>query len=347
MSFLQSKDYLNILAVGDPHISGKNPLARKDNVIEVQFDKLEQVVHIANENNAHVFFVGDIFDYPYVGYGIYSRVAEILSHLGNKGYLVYGQHDLFFHNINSKISTATGSLEFSKLIHPISEFNKDHPQFKFDFLNWGEKLIKTDNEFFISHKPIVPKRMVLKYHWLRATQEKDKYLILEDLNKYKLALCGDWHKSYIVENKNTLLINPGTMVRREASEDERTLVPSVILIDLISLKYRKIELEHEKDVFSFSHLILKKKTNEYRSTSKEFIEKLKERKGNFKGSNFLKKLLIFINSKELNKTETKLMEQIIEKSFGKEYKKKIGEIDDTKRTKRSGIIKVKIRRIKK
>lgn len=343
MSFLQSKDNLNILTVGDPHISGKQALARKDDVVTIQFDKLEQVVTIANDTDSHLFFNGDIFDYPYVSYSIYSVVADILSKLKKKAYFVYGQHDLFVHNIYSKISTATGSLEASKLIHPISEFNKDYPNYKFDFLNWNDTLPKiTKSKFLISHIPVVSKLMVLKNPWLYHSQDKNKFLILEDLLKYNLIICGDWHKRYIEQKKGTLLINPGAMVRREASEDERFTFPSVVLINLNSLKYEIIPLKTEEKVFNLSHLLINKRIQNVKSQSKEFINKLKGKKGLFKGSNFIKKVLQFTNSNEISKEQRQLMESIMERSFGSKYKKQYG-VEHEQIKERSRITKIQIR----
>ena len=51
-----------IINVGDLHISGRNPRARKDDLTIVQFKKLEEIVSISNDYDAPIISVGDILD---------------------------------------------------------------------------------------------------------------------------------------------------------------------------------------------------------------------------------------------------------------------------------------------
>lgn len=258
---------MKIINISDVHILGKNPIARKDDLVTVQFQKLKEIIDYSNKIKAPIIINGDLVNYPYLGYNIFSTLYEVLNKAKYGIYLVFGQHDLFYHNLKSLYSTLTGALITTKIINTIEDWNNTYPKYKFDFLNWGEKNInETNGNFFISHAPVIPQKMVP--FWMK--EENTNYLIFENLeNHYNLILCGDWHKQYIYKTKYSLLINPGPVLRKEVNLDYSGTIPSMIEIDLDILEYKIIELKTAypyENVISEDHLL---KMNSNRKTQLE------------------------------------------------------------------------------
>ena len=311
-----------ILYITDTHIYGKNPIGRTDDLTIVQFKKIEEIVEIANEYDCPVIHGGDVFNSPNVGYSIYITLLSILSDLPKGLFLLLGQHDLWWHDINTVNHTASGALINSGYnIHLIGKFNLQYPEFAFDYCHWNDNPTQTSAKFFISHKPIVPKKWVENFHFLKHNINNDKYFLMEDFKQYKLLLCGDWHNQYIYENKNSLLINPGALIRREITNETKDYHPSSVLIDLETLEYELIPLKSAKqkeDVFSEKHLQLVKEYKNIELDVSNFLNTLQIT--STQHSHFLNKLIQIINSDKTGKFDNiyNKMKTILHKLYGTE-----------------------------
>jgi DNA repair exonuclease SbcCD nuclease subunit len=288
---------MKILAVGDFHICGKNPVCRLDNLVEVQFTKLSEIISLANDLNCYIVQMGDLFDSPDVGHGIVSRTASIIKQLNSnlKFFTIWGQHDLLYHNLNTSNSTALGVLLNSEVIHHIKHFKG------FDYVDWGNTFEYNEGEYFLSHKPVVVEEDLP--FWM------NNFFSFNILKKYySIIFCGDWHKRYIHENYRTLLINPGAVTRREANEDSINTFPSVVLVDLETKKYKTIPLISAKpanEVISSEHLKLCKIQKSIKADIEKVIATIITRKDL---KNDFKKLLI--KALKDSKLETNVKEAI-------------------------------------
>lgn len=242
----------------DPHIYGKNPLCRLDDLTEKQFEKLDEIKTVANRYKVPVLCMGDITESPNIGYGTFTSLSYILQEIERNLYFVYGQHDLFWHDIGSSESTATGALEVSlSNVRRIREFRFDHG-IGFDYANWGEEIQKSGYRYLMTHIPVVSRGWVSKFDFLKFNVDEKKYLYVEDLYKdYNLILCGDWHRRYIFNYKNCTVINPGALTRRKADQDAKNTFPSYVLLQFHPLKYEVMPLqcaEPFENVISDDHL---------------------------------------------------------------------------------------------
>jgi len=309
---------MKIIILGDLHFSGTNPKCRLDDLTQTQFLKLDEVVDYANKYRMNIYQTGDVFDSPNIGYSIFTRVHSILRRLKhNSFYFIYGNHDLYFHNPNSKGSTPLYSLQtITKSIENIVESS-----INFDFQNWGEeiKIVNFYSKFLLCHKAIVSSGYYKKEKTIQHWNPTDISCssLDEELKKYKVIFCGHWHKRYIEKTKNQLIINPGSLTRREASQDSLETFPSFIVFDTQTYDYDIVPLKCAKKaevVISEKHLELTKAKRSMTKSIEDFMENLKK-KGTINKRSFLDKLNKFVET-ELNDYETELFQEIIASTVG-------------------------------
>jgi predicted phosphodiesterase len=280
---------MKIINLSDIHISGKNPICRKDDLTELQFVKLREVINLSNDLNAPIICNGDVTNIPNLAYSLYNRLSKELRRLNNDFYFVIGQHDLWWHTLETFGHTALGALYENLLnVKHISEFESF--QYGFAYLDWGELIGNKDECFLVSHRPIITRKNNHRA-WIKANP--DHCLQWEMMKQYQLILCGDWHKPYIhkklddLDQIESLLINPGCLCRRDANEDNEHN-PHVVIIELDTLEYEKYFLKCAKEydeVISESHLELTRTTREIRNSMSNIVDIINKSKvvGNVSG----------------------------------------------------------------
>jgi len=281
---------MKFMFVTDTHISGKNPICRLDNLVEVQFEKLKTLVSIANKLEAPIISAGDTFDGPNISYSTYTKLANVLKKCRYGFYTLYGNHDLQFHTMDSSNSVALGALiESVPKVKHISEFEFDHG-IKIDYEDWSndKNIVDNNGEILVCHRAIVNSKMVSRM-WMK--ENIIDFYMLGEVDKYELILCGHFHKQYEIVNseKNTIL-NPGCFTRRNANNVE-THRPSyyVIELDHSNFKYRLFSLPNSKrteDVISDSHLTYTRMAKNIKGEIAGFFHKFKlsKDKNQFKGT---------------------------------------------------------------
>lgn len=242
------------------HISGVNPIARKDNLVEVQWDKLKQIINISNKYNVPIVTVGDIFDTPIIANSLLQKFGNIISKLNKELYFVFGNHDLIGHSIQAINRTSLGVIESNnpKIKH-IKYFYSNYG-YRFDYSDYLQPIQKTklkQSNILLCHKAVVfPKLIGGKNSWILKDSEFCYNIQTEkELHKYSLILCGHWHKPYIFTYKNTKVINAGSVLRTTINETHQ---PSIYLLNLKTLEHKKIKLNCNADVLSDKHLQIKK-----------------------------------------------------------------------------------------
>ena len=96
--------------VGDIHLTGRNPEARIGNIIDDQFEKIEEIVDIANHYNADIVQLGDIVHTDIIAKSLESEFGRIINQLKNNFYFIWGNHDLLHHSKELKDRTSLGVL---------------------------------------------------------------------------------------------------------------------------------------------------------------------------------------------------------------------------------------------
>lgn len=309
------------LIITDLHVYGKNPLCRLDDLVETQFEKMMEISDVSNELKIPVICAGDITNSPYVSYSITTILSNWFQTFQHGFYYILGQHDIVNHELNSLDGTAMGTLIASlpEYLKHIREFKNDYG-YGFDFASWGQEIQRSKNSFLITHRPVVLKSWVSKFNWLLANQNENKYYLFEDLCKnYKLIITGDWHRRYIIRDKNCLLINAGSLTRREANKDSQETFPSYVLINFKNLEYELVPLKSAKpfdEVISTSHLELGKFQ---KSLGKDLIDYMNSLNLANKDQS---KYFQFLDScmKNLPKESLSILKEIIQETFGDKIK---------------------------
>ena len=290
--------------MGDSHLSGKNPICRKDNLVETQFKKLEEVIYLANKYNSPIINVGDLTDTPDLSYSVFSKTVSILSKCKNPIFNILGNHDLLYHNAKSLNSTALGAMINSlSNMHLIDDFYNIY-NIPIDFCHWNQEINCNNGNIFISHKPILNSQLACLWY-------DEDYFSFEKMSKdYKVAICGHWHIQFFHRYNKSILINPGALTRRKASEENKKLVPCIGLLNLKDYNFKYITLktfEKYEDVINETHLFFKKLKNK---NIKNYLKKLKHSNYNEK-LNIIECLITYINESE-NKEINAILEEILE-----------------------------------
>jgi DNA repair exonuclease SbcCD nuclease subunit len=271
-----------IINLGDLHISGNNPKCRLDNLVEVQFQKLEEVIKFANKYKMDIYQNGDFFDSPNISYAIYTRVHNLLRRLETSFFFVYGNHDYFFDNPKTKTSTPLFSLQStSPNVHHV--YNSD---LYISYQNWKEDIIDMKEEIFISHRAVVSNNYFknMKEKWLVNTDVTCNSLTPE-LEKYRIIFCGHWHKRYIESKRHStlgtqIIINPGALTRREANQDSLDTFPSFVVFDIKTEDIELVPLKCAKkaeEVISEKHLELTRAKRSMTKSIEDFMDNLKKK----------------------------------------------------------------------
>jgi DNA repair exonuclease SbcCD nuclease subunit len=296
---------MEILVVGDSHLTGRNPIARKDDLIEVQFEKWEYIIELANENDVPIVHTGDIFNVAIIANSLLTRLGEILTKLHNPLYFVWGNHDLQYHSSEMWNRTSLGVLwKNNDKVRHISGFLRDY-KINWAWLDWGSDDIQwfgNPPDLLLTHKAIVSgKKLKRGGSWILDDTEFCMNIDTDQqLQKYRLIICGHWHRRYIYKHKGVRVINPGPVTRRTVEEWS---IPSVTLLNLDTLIHKELiisDLDPEQ-VLSRTHI--EQNIETMTDNVLKFVDSLKNKKFRHKKS-FLKTLMHNLDQHELpNKVE--------------------------------------------
>ena len=306
---------MKFVLLSDLHLSWENPLARMDDLVKVQFEKLRFVLDWSRENgDIPILQAGDFFDSPR-GYYILSKLVSVLNsyEVFDKDLIhcVYGQHDTYLYSDTTRNSTNLGVINEVDLVHVLGVWVK-----------WGIGIIgcsygqeidnrdlyyierKYDTKILIIHAPISTAPLFPGHEITHA----DKFL--EKHPEFDLILCGDIHRDFIIERKGRFIVNCGPMLRREATEFNFTHKPHFLVYDTENRTIEKVEIPHElaSKVLSREHIEQKEQTE---TMLEDFIESVKT--GDIESVSFTDKLWAFIKENEIEQEIIDILSKVMEK----------------------------------
>jgi len=240
----ESKKATAILTA-DWHLMETNPVCRKDNLTETQWDKLDFISELQRKHNCPVFHSGDLFDFwkpsPYL-------LAKTIEHLPNRFCTVYGNHDLPQHNIELANKSGIYVLEKAGFLQV------------FQTCHWLETPYKPSWQGKVSE---TVERNVLVWHIMTYQGEipfpgceaPKGAKLLRQYPQFDLILTGDNHKPFVEEYEGRLLVNPGSIFRTTAIQQKHK--PRVYLWYAETNTVTPIYLPIQEDVISREHLEIK------------------------------------------------------------------------------------------
>jgi len=187
----------NAILVADLHLSEETPVSRIDDYHAAQIKKLKFLQELSNQNNnCPVICSGDVFDRWKSSPWLLSMVYKYLP---RPFYAIPGNHDLPLHSMENFDKAALSLLaQVDENIHIILD-----GKMKLD----GRKIL-------ILHQMVWHKR---KPPWSQ-TSVTDTELLEQYDGAYDLILTGDNHISFTANTEKTILVNPGSMMRKNVDQ---------------------------------------------------------------------------------------------------------------------------------
>jgi DNA repair exonuclease SbcCD nuclease subunit len=246
------------IATADWHLREDTPVCRMDDFWSAQWAKVEFIRELQMEHDCPIFHAGDLFHQwkpsPYL-------LSECIQRLPKNFHVVYGNHDLPQHNLDLSKKSGMRTLVEAGTIHLMNE------------CHWGK--IPENGSFFFPGVDLT----VLVWHvftyqgkspWPGCTAMTGDQL-LKKYPGFDIIITGDNHKTFTAEDNGRILINPGSLSRQTADQDDHQ--PVVFLVYPEAPFYEKIRIPVNPGVVSREHL---ERTEERDERIDAFISQLND-----------------------------------------------------------------------
>jgi len=226
------------ILTADLHIRATAPRIRKDDYAETQFNKVSSILAIAEEHDADIIVAGDIFDAPRCPYWLLNKYMNLFGNFRGIIWTIPGQHDLHFHNPDLE-NTPLGALLNAGVVY----LPADRDIFG---VGWKGEMPDTWTKVLVMHTPVTPNKPPFFIEdAISAHEAIDRWG-----DRAELIVTGDYHVPHLTISKNTILCNPGPLMR--ASKDKMEYEPRVYLYDDGGMTAIKIPVS--EDVFDDQEL---------------------------------------------------------------------------------------------
>jgi len=228
---------MKFLFTTDWHLSDKIPTSRTELYLNNQWNKVKEVLSIAESHKVDfILHGGDLFDEYNISFLVISNLVNILKNSKIPFLVIPGNHDLYGNNVNSLNKCAIYIVSLIKVIDLVI---KPIVIDKFKFVPvLPDQIDKIDwiGDIYIVHNLVTPNPLPFKH------------VLCKDLDLFndKLFLCGDFHQPYEYKGKS-LFLNPGCLGRRSISEKNIDL--AVYIINMEPFNYQKVFLKSKVDDF--------------------------------------------------------------------------------------------------
>lgn len=277
---------MKICVIGDLHLRTKRPRCRREeDFAEVGLEKLEQILLIANDHKVDIIVqTGDWFHSANPSNELVIKCLKILQEVIHPPILaIHGQHDLEYHTESAARRSALRVLEAAKAL-TILEADKSYTipseprAFTFWGAPWGQEPIPVQQNgranVLVAHTMVGDKPL-----WLGQDLRSPSGYIKKHPG-FDLYLFGDYHYPfYTIKEKKLLALNPGCVIRQNASERELAHQPAIVIITFSELEEDfyvdtiNLEVSSVEEAFDLS---LKDEPIKPDEKMTEFVRSLKE-----------------------------------------------------------------------
>jgi len=262
---------MKFIILSDLHLTCNTPVARLDNIEETWKRKLKFVFDYAKLNEIGILVGGDFFDRP----RDWKTTTEFLNLMENyQGVMVnsvFGQHDMYLYS-KDRYSTSLGLLIKANVISELNdnkfaEYSEIAGRIHIYGCSWGQEIPEPDGEvnILVIHKNIGAAPLFPGHEYTNADQ------FLRSHPEYQVIVCGDIHRRFVFADKGRVLVNPGPLLRMEATEYNMVYEPKFAILDIETQIVDWIDIPHEpaEKVLSRKNIENKKETE---SMLDEFIK---------------------------------------------------------------------------
>ncbi len=236
---------------------------------EAQEKKIKFINGLQIQYNCPVLVAGDVFNEgrssPYL-------LQQAIKMMPEKTWAIYGQHDLFFHNLKLAYKSNMSVVEAAGKIQVLPFDNT------FEHLIDDVQIVGFHWEMPLSEISPLMSRAIALCHTLaydrkrpfpNAPSEGNALSIMKKLKGYDLIITGDNHIPFTVKKDNQLLVNPGSLMRMSTNQADHK--PRVYLWYAENNTVEAVYLPIKKGVVSREHIDTVKKKDKRMDT---FIKKL-------------------------------------------------------------------------
>lgn len=262
------------ILTADIHLDDNVPVSRTDDFYEVMFNKVQFIEALQEKYDCPVLDAGDLCNKwkPSL-----SLLADAVRHLPLKFYTVPGNHDLPSHNINNLYKSGLGLLDTVGTVNILDanlplKFEHSGVSIHVYGCAYGQEPTRRRLEngnvlnVLVFHTDVYTG----KIPWpgcLFPTAKK----VMKKYGKFDLIVTGHNHKPFVVDHGGTLLVNPGSMMRRNA--DQMSHKPRVYLWFAEDNSVEPVYLPIEKGVVTREHI---ETTGDHNERIDAFVARLKQ-----------------------------------------------------------------------
>ncbi len=246
----------DLILTSDWHLREDTPVCRTDDFWDCQWEKVSFIIALQEQIQRPILHAGDLFHHWKPSPLLLS--ATIFALQGIDFRTIYGQHDLPQHNLKLADKCGIQTLKeagVTKILRGVHYGEEPH-----------ECLHLSGCNILIWHKLIWPKEN--KPSW---SDDPTAWEILEKYPQYDLIVTGDNHQSFVWETDGKLLVNPGSITRQSADQENHK--PCVYLWYANTNTVEPVYLPIEDGVISREH-IERKESRDRRIEA--FVERLNQ-----------------------------------------------------------------------
>jgi DNA repair exonuclease SbcCD nuclease subunit len=240
-----------------------------DNIEETWKWKFEFILKYSVENDFPIIIAGDVFDKPR-DWKTLSEFIKLITQYEPSIMAVFGQHDMYLYSAN-KDYTSLGILIKSELVGELGEVPAGgiDGRVKIYGASWGQEIPKPNGEvnILVIHKNISDAPLFPGHEYTNAE------MFLRSHPEYHVIVCGDIHKRFYaggipkLERNRRIIINPGPLLRMEATEYNMTYEPKFAVLDIDTQSVEWISIPHEP-----SEIVLTRKHIENKRETKNMLD---------------------------------------------------------------------------
>lgn len=235
---------MKLIALSDIHATSRQPIGRSDNYLLTCMTKLDFIYSYASNIRATVIQTGDYVDKTR-DWLMVALLMELLKKYQVKTYVIPGQHDMYYRNIeeNKIRSTTMGILREAGLVTFLHQ--KVTPGVALYGAGW-----KRDIPEKSLYEKEVHYRVLLIHSSIAMNQESHvstigaKKFLKKHKDRFDLIVCGDIHKSFKYSLGESTILNTGPILRKEANEYNLNHKPHFYVIDTRRRTIKKVEIPH-------------------------------------------------------------------------------------------------------
>jgi DNA repair exonuclease SbcCD nuclease subunit len=210
---------MRLIIAADLHLRDDRPRCRLDDDWEfTQTAALRQIVQYANEYDAYLCIVGDVFHKSKVPPWVEGLFLRYMGKVKKNVYVIAGNHDLPNHCWDKVDESSFGVIWHSLNIEPLWNIGQA--------AHFGESLEGENTGMLFLHTLVFPLAKDIPPN----TEARTAAELVEEYPTSKWIFTGDNHHGFhYVNSKKHHVINPGSMLRQAA--DFKDYKPRVYFVD--------------------------------------------------------------------------------------------------------------------